>query len=499
MKKITLLIALIIATDAGLFAQVKIGANPTQIVSGAKLQVDGDNTVATPAKFIVTDAGNIGIGTAAPGTSLDVNGAITNRETNITTVTGGSVTVAVIPANISQARLTGSAVSVILAGMLGTPNPGQRLIIYNNTSGGFSARFNGFLILNGQAAAFTYSNGAWINIANGAGTNSWRITGNAGTNPTTDFIGTTDNTAFVTRTNNTERIRVMGSGNIGINTVNPGGRVQVSGDSAATIDILQVSSNNCGEPCPGQRLARNIVLHNINGTNSEFASVAFVPSTTATNPEGASIMGIDRNGSKNLAGLDFRTRDTAGTTGNMLSRLVIRSGGRVGIGTTAPDQLLSVNGNASKTGGGTWAVFSDRRLKKEVRPFTDGLEQVMQINPVFFKYNGKGGINVSDKDEVGVIAQEIQPIAPYTVTETEREIDGSGKGLLQLDRADAVTYMLVNAIKEQNAQIQELKEQLRVQEHKTASLRSELKKHARRHGKSKENNTAGDNLTAKLD
>src|SRR3954454_20657647 len=35
--------------------------------------------------------------------------------------------------------------------------------------------------------------------------------------------------------------------------------------------------------------------------------------------------------------------------------------GRVGIGTTAPDQLLSVNGDASKVGGGSWQTFSDER------------------------------------------------------------------------------------------------------------------------------------------
>src|ERR1700752_1779913 len=37
--------------------------------------------------------------------------------------------------------------------------------------------------------------------------------------------------------------------------------------------------------------------------------------------------------------------------------------GRVGIGTNAPDQMLSVNGNASKVGGGSWQTFSDERLK----------------------------------------------------------------------------------------------------------------------------------------
>ena len=45
----------------------------------------------------------------------------------------------------------------------------------------------------------------------------------------------------------------------------------------------------------------------------------------------------------------------SGTTGVLMT---IQDNGRVGIGTTSPDQLLSVNGNASKVGGGSWASFS---------------------------------------------------------------------------------------------------------------------------------------------
>jgi len=47
--------------------------------------------------------------------------------------------------------------------------------------------------------------------------------------------------------------------------------------------------------------------------------------------------------------------------------------GRVGIGTNAPDQMLSVNGGASKSGGGSWSVFSDERLKNIKGPFTTTL------------------------------------------------------------------------------------------------------------------------------
>src|SRR5262249_617707 len=63
-------------------------------------------------------------------------------------------------------------------------------------------------------------------------------------------------------------------------------------------------------------------------------------------------------------------------------RLFINSSGQVGIGTTSPNQLLSVNGDASKTGGNTWLAFSDERLKKINGRFNTGLKAVMQLQPI---------------------------------------------------------------------------------------------------------------------
>jgi hypothetical protein len=57
---------------------------------------------------------------------------------------------------------------------------------------------------------------AWVRFATGSGGGSgWLLTGNAGTNPAGNFIGTTDNVDWVIRTNSTERIRVAAAGNVG--------------------------------------------------------------------------------------------------------------------------------------------------------------------------------------------------------------------------------------------------------------------------------------------
>jgi len=61
---------------------------------------------------------------------------------------------------------------------------------------------------------------------------SWGLTGNSGTNPPTNFLGTKDSKALVFKTNNTERMRInpTGNGNVGIGVTNPVQRLDVNGN-----------------------------------------------------------------------------------------------------------------------------------------------------------------------------------------------------------------------------------------------------------------------------
>ena len=61
----------------------------------------------------------------------------------------------------------------------------------------------------------------------------WWILGNAGTNPTTNFMGSTDNVDLVFRTNGTEKVRIQAGGNMGIGTNNPGAKLDVLGNIRA--------------------------------------------------------------------------------------------------------------------------------------------------------------------------------------------------------------------------------------------------------------------------
>lgn len=99
----------------------------------------------------------VGIGTTSPATTLDVNGAITLREIEVAV----SANTANIPANVSMVKLTGTATGAISTTAPAAPNAGQRLMIYNNTTGGFSALVNGFNVPAGLSMEFVYSSNNW--------------------------------------------------------------------------------------------------------------------------------------------------------------------------------------------------------------------------------------------------------------------------------------------------------------------------------------------------
>jgi hypothetical protein len=120
-----------------------------------------------------------------------------------------------------------------------------------------------------------------------------------------------------------------------------------------------------------------------------------------------------------------------------------------------PTAKLHVIGLATKTAGATWTVASDRRLKKDIKDYTLGLKEVLGINIKTFKYNGELGTEKSEKDIVGVIADEIVKILPNTITETK--VSEDEKPYMSFD-ANELLFLYTNAIKELNTIIEKQKE-----------------------------------------
>lgn len=165
-----------------------------------------------------------------------------------------------------------------------------------------------------------------------------------------------------------------------------------------------------------------------------------------------------------ITGADFEIRD-AGITNASAVRvfssagtlyLQMGSGGYVYTlnNTGAPvhwiDTLgqLEVVGNAYKPGGGPWLSASDARMKQDITPFRDGLDVLLQLDPIWFRYNGQGGVRMSRQRHIGLLAQDVQPVAPYMVGSRQGPLmpGEPDTDLLTLDE-QALPHLLINAVK----------------------------------------------------
>lgn len=114
--------------------------------------------------------------------------------------------------------------------------------------------------------------------------------------------------------------------------------------------------------------------------------------------------------------------------------------------------------SAAKPGGGSWSAYSDSRVKKNVKPYTKGLNEILLVNPVNYEYNGLAD-TVEGTEYTGVIAQEIKEIFPETVSTYKAKLNKEDEEPTELYdfTSTALTFALINAIKELKAEIDLLK------------------------------------------
>ncbi|MDW8236180.1 MAG: hypothetical protein RMK98_06140 [Bacteroidia bacterium] len=248
---------------------------------------------------------------------------------------------------------------------IGTSNPSERLHVEGNF------RLQGAFMPNNQAGSvgsLLYSNGptnppVWLSPPTNAsqvlgstasGSNFlptwtdgnglfWRLIGNSGTNIASNFIGTTDNVGLAFRTNNTERMRITTDGNIGINTPNPEGRLDVRQPSDnevalfttyGAVNRIFLRRAQGTISAPTATTASEIVLGRIDAqgyNGSTFTSAARIEMTT----DAAGGNSTDMPGR-----ITFHT--TPDGSGTLVERMRITNAGNVGIGTSDPQVLLEV-------------------------------------------------------------------------------------------------------------------------------------------------------------
>ena len=97
---------------------------------------------------------------------------------------------------------------------------------------------------------------------------------------------------------------------------------------------------------------------------------------------------------------------------------------------------------------GSFVTYSDATLKTNIQTMDDALDKVMSMRGVTYNFKSR-----EDIQEVGFLAQEMRQSVPEVVY-------GNGDGNLGIDYAK-LTSVLVEAVKAQQVQIEELKELLK--------------------------------------
>jgi hypothetical protein len=169
-----------------------------------------------------------------------------------------------------------------------------------------------------------------------------------------------------------------------------------------------------------------------------------------------------------------------GTTNTLSYIMTLTSNSYVGIGTTSPQYKLDVNGDIATYG--SLLISSDERVKENIKPLTNCLNDIKKINGKSYykkitisRISNSSGVKPDNMEntiittdtikqsEYGVIAQDVQKVFPELV-----KADSSG--MLSVNYIGLIP-VLIEALKQQQVQIDSLKRSVSV---KSGSLKNAL-------------------------
>ncbi|KYG65825.1 hypothetical protein AZI86_01760 [Bdellovibrio bacteriovorus] len=141
-----------------------------------------------------------------------------------------------------------------------------------------------------------------------------------------------------------------------------------------------------------------------------------------------------------------------------LVRMTVDPTGKVGIGTTAPSEMLEVNGSVKAV---SFISTSDRRLKKDIEP-APGYSAIKQLEGVQYNWISNG------QHEMGLIAQEVEKIFPFAVA-TDKVTGYKGV------KYQALISPLIQAVKETHLMCEDNTKNLQAQVDELKKDREEMK------------------------
>jgi hypothetical protein len=121
---------------------------------------------------------------------------------------------------------------------------------------------------------------------------------------------------------------------------------------------------------------------------------------------------------------------------------------------------LKVNGTLYATGDVIAYYTSDKRLKENIKPIENAIDKVKLLNGVTYNWNQtylnsipEGLKAITNRRDVGLIAQEVEAVLPELVITKETGYKGI--------KYDRVVALLIEAVKEQQKEIDDLKKRIK--------------------------------------
>lgn len=217
----------------------------------------------------------------------------------------------------------------------------------------------------------------------------------------------------------------------GIGTANPHSPLEVAGQIGTT-NTNAVTITNTGIAGPSGRAAVDFNTYKNSGVGTYNPSGRF----TAVDD------GQFGNGFQWMSNLPS-TQGGGSENGGLFSLMMLNSQGTTGGG---PSLVITQGVGAALSDG--WMTYSSRRLKTNIQTLDGALEKVEQLRGVSYDRKDSG------HHEIGVVAEEVAQVVPEVVARDPRTQEIQGVDYTRL------TALLIEAVKQQQNTIQQLKMQL---------------------------------------
>lgn len=233
-----------------------------------------------------------------------------------------------------------------------------------------------------------------------------------------------------------DQFLVQAAGGVGINTNAPTADLHVAGESPGSIFSGQLK---------------------VQGTETDgSAETGGAISFQGHDGDIGRVWGVIRSVKEN---------DTVGNTDTVM-RFYTRSFA-TGLRETMRIDSDGVTFNAS----GSWAVFSDARLKDDVRPLDGSLDRLLALEGVTFRYRDSDQVMGATGVRTGFIAQQVETVFPEWVGENEE-----GVKYVSPSGFEALTVEALRELSDrQDVTIAALRDQVDDQQHRLARLEMQLR------------------------